>query len=218
MKPASTSPTDDPSLSHGSEAATDPVCGMTVDPKSATAHAAFEGQTYYFCCEHCRDAFVREPQRYLRGKHGSANMRDHSIPGHSAHPSVGDQGPLEAAVTDPVCGMSVTPALAVASVERSGHTYYFCSTQCRDRFVQDPTYYLDREQSNALTHTPHRHSHAEPAARGASYVCPMDPEVRQSEPGPCPKCGMALEPDLPAAGSRVEWTCPMHPEVVRSEP
>ncbi len=32
------------------------------------------------------------------------------------------------------------------------------------------------------------------AAAGTTYVCPMDPEVRQSTPGACPKCGMALEP------------------------
>ena len=33
---------------------------------------------------------------------------------------------------------------------------------------------------------------------GSIYTCPMDPEVRQSEPGSCPKCGMALEPAEPA--------------------
>ena len=25
------------------------------------------------------------------------------------------------------------------------------------------------------------------------YTCPMHPDVRQSEPGTCPKCGMQLE-------------------------
>ena len=29
------------------------------------------------------------------------------------------------------------------------------------------------------------------------YTCPMHPEVRQTEPGHCPKCGMALEPIMP---------------------
>jgi Cu+-exporting ATPase len=51
----------------------------------------------------------------------------------------------------------------------------------------------------------------------AIYTCPMDPEVRQDHPGPCPKCGMALEPDVPAA-TRTEYTCPMHPEIIRAEP
>ncbi len=35
------------------------------------------------------------------------------------------------------------------------------------------------------------------AGNGARvYVCPMDPEVRSEQPGACPKCGMALEPEL----------------------
>ena len=46
----------------------------------------------------------------------------------------------------------------------------------------------------------------------------MDPDVRQSRPGACPKCGMALEPELPAAATKTQWTCPMHPEIVRDGP
>ena len=53
----------------------------------------------------------------------------------------------------------------------------------------------------------------------AVYVCPMDPEVRESKPGACPKCGMALEPEtLAAPATRIEYVCPMHPEIVRDEP
>jgi Heavy metal binding domain len=33
---------------------------------------------------------------------------------------------------------------------------------------------------------------------GTIYTCPMHPEVRQIGPGTCPKCGMALEPEIPA--------------------
>jgi Cu+-exporting ATPase len=54
---------------------------------------------------------------------------------------------------------------------------------------------------------------------GAAYTCPMHPEVRANKPGPCPKCGMALEPVVsPAPLARVEYTCPMHPEIVRDAP
>ena len=77
-------------------------------------------------------------------------------------------------------------------------------------------------------HDAHRHEpHAPPdaaatAAGGAvTYVCPMCPEVRETEPVPCPKCGMALEPDVPdvpGAAGAVTYTCPMHPDVVRDEP
>jgi len=46
----------------------------------------------------------------------------------------------------------------------------------------------------------------------------MHPEVRQSRPGDCPKCGMALEPVAPVAPARTVYTCPMHPQIVRPEP
>jgi Cu+-exporting ATPase len=53
----------------------------------------------------------------------------------------------------------------------------------------------------------------------AEYTCPMHPEMRQSAPGPCPKCGMALEPvSVSAPAPRTEYVCPMHPEIVRSAP
>jgi len=50
------------------------------------------------------------------------------------------------------------------------------------------------------------------------YTCPMHPEVRQPGPGPCPKCGMALEPVSLASAMKTEWTCPMHPQIVRDAP
>jgi len=72
------------------------------------------------------------------------------------------------------------------------------------------------------THDAKAHSSAPPkpsAASAATYVCPMCPEVRVDHPAACPKCGMALEPEVPAAlATRIEYTCPMHPEIVRSEP
>src|SRR5580658_6340546 len=36
-------------------------------------------------------------------------------------------------------------------------------------------------------------------AADATYTCPMHPQVRRPAPGPCPICGMALEPALPSA-------------------
>jgi Cu+-exporting ATPase len=44
----------------------DPVCGMWVDPARA-ATASLDGTTYYFCAASCREAFLKEPQRYLAG-------------------------------------------------------------------------------------------------------------------------------------------------------
>ena len=74
----------------------------------------------------------------------------------------------------------------------------------------------------------HEHAHggqaypatgaAEPAPdQGcAMHACPIHPEVCQSSPGNCPRCGMALEPAKQVPMS--EYTCPMHPEVVTREP
>ena len=78
-------------------------------------------------------------------------------------------------------------------------------------------------------HAGHHHGEAtgepvRPAGTAGSsatvYVCPMCPEVRETEPVPCPSCGMALEPEVAALppAAAVEYTCPMHPEVVRAEP
>ena len=46
--------------------ATDPVCGMAVDPKTAAHTATYEGQTYYFCAPGCKRAFEANPQQYLK--------------------------------------------------------------------------------------------------------------------------------------------------------
>ena len=65
----------------------------------------------------------------------------------------------------------------------------------------------------------HPKASLETTKTSATYICPMDPEVREQNPGACPKCGMALEPSVPSPSAvRVEYTCPMHPEIIRSEP
>lgn len=52
-----------------------------------------------------------------------------------------------------------------------------------------------------------------------TYTCPMHPEIRQSEPGACPKCGMALEPvTVTAPKTHVQYTCPMHPQIIKDAP
>jgi Cu+-exporting ATPase len=103
--------------------------------------------------------------------------------------------------------MTISPADAVGHLDHNGTTYYFCAESCLERFRDDPDGFLGGR------------AEPPPAATGATYICPMDPEVRQGGPGACPKCGMALEPDLSTLPAmRVEYTCPMHPEIVRDAP
>ena len=113
-------------------------------------------------------------------------------------------------VVDPVCGMTIDPADAVGSFDYKGQRYYFCNEACLYRFKADPEEFLSPKPSSGT---------AAQARAGTTYMCPMDPEVRQDRPGACPKCGMALEPDLATVPLvRTEYTCPMHPEIVRDRP
>ena len=91
-------------------------------------------------------------------------------------------------VIDPVCGMTVDPHTAKHRADYRGHTYYFCSAGCREKFVADPQKYLGARQ-------------AETVPEGTIYTCPMHPQIRQVGPGSCPICGMALEPEI--AGTEV---------------
>lgn len=46
--------------------ATDPVCGMTVDPLTATHKAVHDGRTYWFCSAGCLSEFEQDPSRFLK--------------------------------------------------------------------------------------------------------------------------------------------------------
>ena len=132
---------------------------------------------------------------------------------------------------DPVCGMTVNPATAKHLSEHEGKTYHFCCAGCAEKFKADPQKYLAQKTPASASGlvmlgapAPH-HAPTKAGKRisGAAnvrpiYVCPMCPEVRESKPGACPSCGMALEPDVPVATTRTEYTCPMHPEIVRPVP
>ena len=54
----------------------DPVCGMSVDPKSAAGKSDYQGKTYYFCSAGCKKAFDSDPEKYVGGSH-SAHTHHH---------------------------------------------------------------------------------------------------------------------------------------------
>ncbi len=94
---------------------------------------------------------------------------------------------MTAVLTDPVCGMDVTPgAAAGGSAEHAGTIYWFCNPSCRERFIADPARFLHLPASPPIGPGSGKDTRV--------YTCPMHPEVRQVGPGSCPKCGMALEP------------------------
>ncbi|MEA2778521.1 MAG: P-type Cu+ transporter [Rhodospirillaceae bacterium] len=111
--------------------------------------------------------------------------------------SLASQSRKVTTMRDPVCGMVVDPARSKHRAEHDANTYHFCSAGCRAKFVADPAKYLK----------PRPAEDPESAATpGVIYTCPMHPQIRQPQPGNCPICGMALEPEgiVPETGPNPE--------------
>nr|WP_269454213.1 heavy metal translocating P-type ATPase [Sorangium cellulosum] len=138
------------------------------------------------------------------------NHAHHHEHGHAhghGHPAPADRDRERA--KDPVCGMTVSPETVAGRHEHGGRTYFFCSERCLAKFRAEPEKYAPVQAR----------TEGEPTLDQGITTCPMHPEVRQTGPGTCPSCGMALEPVQPVQpATRVEYVCPMHPEVVRTEP
>ncbi len=92
----------------------DPVCGMTVKHDIGKPTFEYEGETFHFCCNGCKDKFAADPDSYANA---------------------------ETAI-DPVCGMTVTLGKGKMHLDHDGETYHFCNPKCHDRFKADPYFYL----------------------------------------------------------------------------
>ena len=44
----------------------DPVCGMQIDPNNAAAQSTYQGKTYYFSSEKCKNSFDKDPEKYTK--------------------------------------------------------------------------------------------------------------------------------------------------------
>lgn len=42
----------------------DPLCGRPLTPAATTLKSEYQGKTYYFCCDLCKQLFDHEPQKY----------------------------------------------------------------------------------------------------------------------------------------------------------
>ncbi len=170
---------------------------MSVDP-TTTRHAfSHEGQTFYFCSKGCIERFRSTPSAFLIAE--SAERPKPAVQGGGRSVSSAPQR-----VTDPVCNMEVDPSTAKYKVDYSGKTSISAAHRAwknltpipRHTFRLRPTSESTAVVQIATTPTkvqPPRSEGRRPDQR--PYVCPMCPEVHQIGPGPCPKCGMALEPE-----------------------
>ncbi len=86
---------------------------------------------------------------------------------------------------DSICGMNVKEEDRAIVLKDNGSVHYFCSDHCKKTFLEKNK--AKNKSQDSLTPHPE-------IPRGVIYTCPMHPEIRQDQPGDCPKCGMHLEP------------------------
>ena len=153
-----------PAGTTGAQIATDPVCGMRVDPEHAKANRKHGGMTYYFCCEGCATKFAAAPEKYLASKPPAPSARLATI--------------SPAPATVPV---------AIPLVPKRQQTQgYICP--------MDTDVRADQPGSCPKCGMALEPAASKAPATKTEYVCPMHPEIVKTEPGSCPICGMALEP------------------------
>ena len=91
--------------------AVDPVCGMTVDPKTTPHHAEHGGETFHFCSAGCRTKFKADPEKYLAKDRAEAPPAPpgtiYTCP---MHPEIRQVGPGSC----PICGMALEPETITA--------------------------------------------------------------------------------------------------------
>lgn len=94
---------------HAGQVVRDPVCGMVVDPATASHHADHSSARYYFCSARCRERFVADPQAFLEKQSdppvSPAPIAEGAIWTCPMHPQIRQNGPGSC----PICGMALEP-------------------------------------------------------------------------------------------------------------
>jgi Cu+-exporting ATPase len=99
-------------LSEDTQTATDPVCGMQVDPSQSEHRMDHDGISYVFCSRGCQEKFTQDPDRYLHPA-----PAPHTIEGGGytcpMHPEVVQDKPGSC----PKCGMALEPMVVTGEEE-----------------------------------------------------------------------------------------------------
>ncbi|MBI3701974.1 MAG: heavy metal translocating P-type ATPase [Afipia sp.] len=95
--------------------ATDPVCGMKVDPRTSKRRFSYKNTDYFFCSDRCKARFETEPEKFLTPKcdhahAGHTHAHENHVPEGTIytcpmHPEVRQVGPGSC----PICGMALEP-------------------------------------------------------------------------------------------------------------
>jgi P-type Cu+ transporter len=141
---------DDPSLP---VEALDPVCGMTVDPRTAPGRTDYQGRTYYFCNPHCLERFQADPEHYLSS---SAETADAA----AVHDGVAYICPMCSSVREdspgacPSCGMALEPETSSLPVDQTHYTCPMHPEVVRDVPGDCPICGMALEPRTVVSHEP----------------------------------------------------------------
>jgi Cu(I)/Ag(I) efflux system membrane fusion protein len=133
--------TKEPSVSP--EMVKDPVCGKVMhagQAKAAGKMSEYQGKTYFFDSDQCKQNFDKEPQRYV-GQDTGAQKEP------ASQASYQSRGVTMGMLQDPVCGSPVIGSTArdfgLLSEYRK-MTYFFDSIQCKQKFDKEPGRYVGK--------------------------------------------------------------------------
>jgi YHS domain-containing protein len=84
----------------GDETVTCPVSGKVMKKSEVKVTAEYQGKTYYFCCENCKEKFLKDPEQYLQKKEEVKTV--YTCP---MHPDVKSDKPGKC----PKCNMELKP-------------------------------------------------------------------------------------------------------------
>lgn len=212
----------------------DPICGMAVNPETATGSYDLNGETYYFCSKGCLEKFKAQAGGHPASS-GSVQLGRRT----GSHDEM--RMDTERTEIDPVCRMLVSPSTAPANYDYQGKTYYFCNVGCKERFASEPEKYLgsDGRRFSGDSNDTFKHGDMEPSPAGEFtdpvcgmkvrpesaagkyeykgekyYFCSKGCEAKFKQ-NPDKYLNPAPQEDLPLD---VEYTCPMHPEIVQIGP
>jgi Cu+-exporting ATPase len=94
------------------------VMGHEIKDVTKAPKSEYNGKTYYFCCEGCKEKFDKEPEKYAK---------------------------KDEKVICPVMGNEVKDLEKAPKYEYEGKTYYFCCPGCIDQFKADPEKYINKK-------------------------------------------------------------------------
>ena len=147
-----------------------PVGSHDFTKSEASPKYEYEGKTYYFCCAGCKEAFIKNPAKYIKkleqeelehthesdhsqadhaqqahAEQEDAHVADHSHAEHADHDHHAHTEE-DGTAMDPVCGMKVKKEDAKFTHVHNDKTYYFCMEECRDKFIKAPGNYTRADE------------------------------------------------------------------------